>query len=318
MGVCFGATRRDFSCLFSLFFSFFFSCFPVDCVTGKKNMVSYAPPEFSEELFGVMLESCTPSRSRVEALTQVALRHLTQATDTWSALRKALVRQQDLESDENKGLWYLLDSLMKHAPHVFVPLISPRLHDYVVQQMPWHLVGVVSTLGSGALWCDAMILTWEGILPPHLMRNVKSFVVQLRSGKELTNAMNLSGDTDEVQSVDAPASREQIQQLREAWDVFFSFVAEGVRASNNAPAVSTTSGAPPLAQVKCEPAPFAGLKHEEGTQPADADDDDDSDVEYVPEFVRGAQHRSLPSLTGDGTTTQKTRRAARRRPREED
>ncbi|EAN92149.1 hypothetical protein, conserved [Trypanosoma cruzi] len=296
-----------------LFFFFFFS---VDFRTGKK-MVSYAPPEFSEELFAVMLESCTPSRSRVEALTQVALRHLTQATDTWSALRKALVRQQDLESDENKGLWYLLDSLMKHAPHVFVPLISPRLHDYVVQQMPWHLVGVVSTLGSGALWCDAMILTWESILPPHLMRNVKSFVVQLRSGKELTNAMNLSGDTDEVQSVDAPASREQIQQLREAWEVFFSFVAEGVRASNNTPAASTTSGALPLAQVKCETTPFAGLKREEGTQPAGADDDD-SDVEYVPEFVRGAQHRPLPSLTGDNTTTQKTRRAARRRPREED
>ncbi|RNF22004.1 uncharacterized protein Tco025E_03370 [Trypanosoma conorhini] len=285
-------------------------------------MASYVPPEFSEELFGVMLDSCTPSRSRVEALTQVALRHLPQATDTWSALRKALVRQQDLASEDNKALWYLLDSLMKHAPHVFVPLISPRLHDYVVQQLPWHLVGVVSTLGGGALWCDAMIRTWEGVLPPHLMRSVKSFVLQLRSGKELAHAMSLSGESDEVQAVDPPATREQLQQLREAWEVFWSFAAEGARAAGDAPpAASAAAGAPSLAPVKCEPPLLlAGVKREEGTQPAGdaAGSDGDSDVEYVPTFVRGAQRRELPSLTGDGAAAQKTRRAARRRPREED
>ncbi|ESL06287.1 hypothetical protein TRSC58_06041 [Trypanosoma rangeli SC58] len=284
-------------------------------------MASHVPPEFSEEIFGVLLEFCTPSMSRVEALTQVALCHLPQATDTWSALRKALVRQQDLASDDNKALWYLLDSLMKHAPHVFVPLISPRLHDYVVQQMPWHLVGVVSTLGGGALWCDAMIRTWEGVLPSHLMRSVKSFVLQLRSGKELTHAMSLNGDSGEVQTVDPAATREQMQQLREAWEMFWSFAAEGVHAANDAPAVPAASGAPLLVQVKHErQTPLARVKLEEGPQLVgnDGSDDDDSDVEYVPVFVRGAQHRELPSLTGDGATTQKARRAARRRPREED
>lgn len=285
----------------------------------KMALTKYTPPDFSEELFDVMLESCTPSRSRVEALTQIALRNLPRATDTWSALRKALVRQRELGSDENKALWYVLDSLMKHAPHVFVPLIAPRLLDYVVQQMPWHLVGVVSTFNSGVLWCDVMIRTWDGLLPPQLMRSVRSFVVQLRSGKELTNAMNMDGDNDEVQSVDLPATREQVQQLRESWDVFWSFAAEGVRKPKETPAASV---APPRARVKHE----AGVKREAIVRPGDAPhgadggaaDDDDSDAEYTPEFVAGAQRRELPSIAADGIAAQRTRRPARRRPREEE
>ncbi|KEG13710.1 hypothetical protein DQ04_00831070 [Trypanosoma grayi] len=290
-------------------------------------MAAYAPPEYNEELFAVMLESCNPSRSRVEALTQIALRHLPRATDTWSALRKALVRQQELESDENKALWYLLDSLVKHAPHVFVPLIAPRLHDYVVQQMPWHLVGVVSTMGSGALWCDAMIRTWEGVLPPHLFRSIKSFVVQLRSGTELTNAMNLNGDNDDVQTVDPPATQEQVQQLREAWEVFWSFTAEGMHEVKEAAAAAAVATAAAAAaapstsahvQVKREPDLRAGVGPNDGSEPHSNDSNDsDGEVEYVPEFVRGAQHRELPSLTGDGAAAQRVRRAARRRPRDE-
>ncbi|KAH9597126.1 hypothetical protein LSM04_003148 [Trypanosoma melophagium] len=301
-------------------------------------------PGFSEELFTVMLESCSPTRSHVEALTHAVLRHLPRAADAWAALRKALVRQQELESDENKALWYVLDSLMKHAPHVFVPLVAPRLYDYVVQQMPWHLVGVVSSLGSGALWCDAMIRTWEGVLPPHLFRSIKSFVVQLRSGKELANAMNLKGDgsnknDDDVQFVDPPATRENMQQLRETWEVFKSFAAEGVTEVRDTvvttTAITTTttgergvtkrevaeatkeSNTSYLVKVKQEPGTYTNIKLESKVQNPNSDDDD-SDVEYMPEFVRGAQHRELPSLAPDGGVPQRARRAARRRPREEE
>ncbi|ORC88858.1 uncharacterized protein TM35_000152890 [Trypanosoma theileri] len=300
-------------------------------------MAQRGTPEFSEELFAVMLESCSPTRTHVEALTHAVLRHLPRAADAWAALRKALVRQQELESDENRALWYVLDSLMKHAPHVFVPLVAPRLYDYVVQQMPWHLVGVVSTMGSGALWCDAMIRTWEGVLPPHLFRSVKSFVVQLRSGKELANAMNLNDDgsnknDDDVQFIDPPATRENMQQLRETWEVFKSFAAEGVTGVKDT--VVTTreergvtkrevtetrkeSNTSYLVQVKHEPGTYTNIKTDSKVQDPDSDDDD-SDVEYMPEFVKGAKQREMPSLTADGGVPQRARRAARRRPREEE
>ncbi|CBH13680.1 hypothetical protein, conserved [Trypanosoma brucei gambiense DAL972] len=287
--------------------------------------------DFTEELFFVLLESCTPSRSRVETLTQIALRNLPCATATWSALRRAFVRQQELESDENKALWYVLDSLMKHAPHVFIPLVAPRLFDFVVQQLPWHLAGVVSTYGSGALWCDSMIRTWEGLLPPLLFRTVNSFVVQLRGGKELSRAMNPNDADEEIQTIDFPATREEMQQLQEAWDVFRTFAAEG--AVNRAGATPTTPGdvvkteqtttavvATAEVCVKQEPSlTTAGVvKSEYGAHAGvNTDDEDDSDVEYIPVFVRGAQRRELPPLTNENGTAPRPRRAARRRPRDD-
>ncbi|KAG8348169.1 hypothetical protein ERJ75_000424000 [Trypanosoma vivax] len=288
-------------------------------VSGKSALAVNSSTDFSEELFAVMLESCTPSRYRIEALTQIALRHLSHASDTWTALRKALVRQQELESDENRALWYVLDSLMKHAPHVFVPLISPRLHDYVVQQLPWHLVGVISTIGSGALWCQAMIRTWDGLLPPLLYRSVWSFVVQLQSGRELTNAIGMNDMNDGVQAVDPPATQEQVRQLREAWEVFRSFVGEGAENGGRTPEVTVpvTVAAAPVS-VKLEPGlETINVKLEHGND-AGGGGEDDSDVEYIPDFVRGAQHRQLPSASGDDGAGQRPRRAARRRPREED
>nr|CCC92370.1 conserved hypothetical protein [Trypanosoma congolense IL3000] len=293
-------------------------------------MVAHTHSDFSEEIFSVLLESCTPSRTCIETLTHIALSNLPCATDTWAALRKALVKQEELASDENKALWYVLDSLMKHAPHVFVPLVAPRLYDYVVQQLPWNLVGVVSTYGSGALWCETMIGTWKDLLPPLLFRTLRSFVVHLRSGKELSRAMDSNDISEDVRVVDSPATREQLQNLQEAWEVFRSFAGECnvdvkgpgpvARAPTGAGGIGATEGLLP-ARVKQETGPVASgvVKSEyEAQVDASGGDEDDSDVEYIPNFVRGVQRRQLPPLTSENGVQQRQRRATRRRPREEE
>lgn len=154
---------------------------------------------YNELFFFALLEHCNSSQDRIDALTRVALRHLTHAVDTWAAIRRAIVRQADVDTDNDasRALWFLTDALLKHAPHVFVPTMSPRLVELAIQYMPWNVVrwhstaapqpNKEATLSSSSgnnstsdrkvilddstshenvlYWCEELIQSWEHVLP---------------------------------------------------------------------------------------------------------------------------------------------------------
>ncbi|KAG5503553.1 hypothetical protein JKF63_05693 [Porcisia hertigi] len=281
------------------------------------------PPSalYTERLFYAALKQGNPSEARVEALVTLALRHLSKSAETWAALRKALMEQSDLDGASNRTLWYVLDALIKHAPHVFVPLLAPRLLEYAIQQLPWELAG---HRGQTLLWFEALVLSWEKVLPQRLYSAIRQHAVQSRSGAELHSLLEAAQN-----SVDdgTPASSLDLQRLRDAWDaVHFMGEQEAGKSVFRARHV--------IAAVEVEnkndgmsSAPGGGLYAMimGGSGRRTREDNSDADVtktqpqqeedEYTPGFVDGAKPRELPVLD---LPKLKRRREGRRRPREDD
>lgn len=286
--------------------------------TTANTAAPHSPSLYNEQLFYAVLRQGNPSESRVEALAALALRHLAKAAETWAALRKVLMEQSDFDAAPNRTLWYVMDALLKAAPHVFVPLLAPRLLEYSIQQLPWELAG---DHGQTRLWFESLVLSWEAVLPQRLYAAIRQHAVQSRSGAEL------HGLLDAVQSsVDdgAPATTTELQRLQDSFDtVRYLGEEEANRAALHAfPLAQLTAVLPTVSHTGSSgsttttgtAANVAATANTASTAAAASSSEEDED-EYAPDFVVGAQRRELPKLD---LPKQKRRRDARRRPREDD
>ncbi|EPY34330.1 hypothetical protein STCU_01640 [Strigomonas culicis] len=253
---------------------------------------------FSEDFFYAVLQHCNPSAARIDGVTRVALRHLPFATEMWSAIRRVLMEQTDLDGPVNRALWCLVDALLKHAPLVFVPLMGPRLVEYAVQHMPWRLVQ-----GSGEVWCERMVRTWEGVVPPAVYSAVRRHAVQCRSEADLDGALHARQAQGELEG-GAAATPAQVRQLFEEWDALKYLCVTTASATRESGGLGC--GGPPS-----RTAPFLSRPHAaRGWRRRGTDEDEEDD--YVPDFVKGAKPRELPKLDIQ------VRRKPRRRAREDD
>ncbi|KAI5688262.1 hypothetical protein MNV84_04305 [Leishmania braziliensis] len=281
---------------------------------------------YTERLFYAALKQGNPSEARVEALAALALRHLPRSAETWAALRKALMEQSDLDGAPNRALWYVLDALMKHAPHVFVPLLAPRLLEYTIQQLPWELAG---HRGQTLLWFETLVLSWEKVLPQRLYSAVRQHAVQSRSGAELHDLLKATQN-----SVDdgTSASSVDLQQLRDAWDAV-QYMGEQEAGKSVFHARHTTTAVEVVDEDANKSSSFSApvsrlhamsIGNSDRTAGAGASGDDvtktqqqqeEEEDDYTPDFVEGAKPRELPKLD---LPKQRRRREGRRRPRADD
>lgn len=272
----------------------------------------HSPSLYNEQLFYAVLKQGNPSEARVEALAGLALRHLTKSAETWAALRKVLMEQADLDAPANRTLWYVMDALLKGAPHVFVPLLAPRLLEYSIQQLPWELAG---HHGQTRLWFESLVLSWEAVLPQRLYGAIRQHAVQSRSGAELHGLLDAA-----QQTVDdgAPASTTELQRLQDSFDaVRYLGEEEAQRAALNAFSVAALRAEVPSVQPTSAAAAQTGSSGTAAatTAAAAVSSSEEDEEDYAPDFVPGAQRRELPKLD---LPKQKRRRDARRRPREDD
>lgn len=267
---------------------------------------------FSEDLFQSLLENINLSARRIEALTRLALRHLSAAPETWSALRRALVDTPAAAHREPryKALWALWDSLLKHCTPVFAPLMVPRLEEYVSQLMPWDRL---DWQAAEDLWWEEMVLSWAPVLPAPVFGAVKRVVVDHRSQAKLHGVLEAQslGYSASVEEGKAPASAEDMNRLREDWKELQVMCAARTQAARQQAQQSSYEAL--LAQVTSvrdgSGYPVAVPAAESGTHSTGSASDED----YSPEFVAGAKPRVLPDL---GLPTRRRRGA--RRPRDDD
>ncbi|CCW62643.1 unnamed protein product [Phytomonas sp. EM1] len=298
---------------------------------------STSKPGFTldEKVFSSLLTHINLSEERIFALTKLALRSLPQSADVWAAVRKAFVEQSSsspssssagngLDSEHNKALWALVDSLMRSAPHIFLPIVLPRLQEYVVHQMPWVSMSWGEQDGSGRWW-EGLVLSWENLLPPGTFDALRRHLLQQRSGAELDGAVAAaSGGVGAPTDDGAPATDEDLHLLREEWgalrclceDRANAFSRELLLDSLRAAATSDRAEEGQAPGAGSPAAASAGMTNSNGKETkargvgGDEKVEDEDDEEYVPEYALGAKPRELPSL---GLPPLRRRREARRR-----
>lgn len=292
----------------------------------------HSPSLYNEQLFYAVLKQGNPSEARVEALAALALRHLPKSAETWAALRKALMEQSDLDAPTNRTLWYVMDALLKDAPHVFVPLLAPRLLEYTIQQLPWELAG---HRGQTRLWFEALVLSWEAVLPQRLFSAIRQHAVQSRSGAELHGLLDASQHAGDDGT---PANTAALQRLQDAFDAvrymgdeeanrlaLEAFAAtplgelrgEGASSgsSNSLHAVAGAQTSGPGSGSTRSAIQSRNLYNMAADATAATSSSEEEEDDYAPDYVAGAKPRELPKLD---LPKQKRRREARRRPREDD
>lgn len=171
-------------------------------------------------LFQEALKHGEPSPQRVRAATEWALRDVSRAPQIWRILHHALQIEsqqvvRDVADEEDpkqfqrtlgriQFLWYVIDALMKHVPHVYVLLLSPFLLEAVEHYLPWsswlaarnrlspslknnHPNTMNNTgVGGGGVprWCIEMIRSWSGWLPLPLYQEVSQRLTEFRMKNE--------------------------------------------------------------------------------------------------------------------------------------
>lgn len=163
-------------------------------------------------IFQEVLQQGNPSAQRIRAVVEWALRDVGSAPRIWAILHRALTVESrnamnhlkgDISEEDTsqkhlekiKFLWYLIDALMKHVPHVYITLISPHLVGAVEHSMPWgslwvgrddRLTSSVENLTGGVpRWCVEMIRSWEGLLPLPVYEEVCHRMSEIRMKNNL-------------------------------------------------------------------------------------------------------------------------------------
>lgn len=170
-------------------------------------------------LFQEALKHGEPSALRVRAVTEWALRDVNSAPQIWRILHHALqiesqqvvhdaADEQDLIQFQRtlgriQFLWYVIDALMKHVPHVYVLLLSPFLLEAVEHYLPWsswltarnrlspslenNSASTVNSMSGGGgvpRWCIEMIRSWSGWLPLPLYQEISQRLTEFRMKNE--------------------------------------------------------------------------------------------------------------------------------------
>lgn len=310
----------------------------VEWPTGGSLNASEEDEKASQDWFVVLFREVLchgdPSLPRVTAVTALALRHPERAHDVYAEIRRTLIAvmaSHDVPLRTVKFLWYLMDSLMKHAPHLYLPLLSPRIAEDVAQLMPWTMTqrprDVLQTQTAvesenPLQWCERLILSWKKWLPMRAFNDVTQQM--MRHVLRLEEAEEAEAVGGSEPSSSAAPTEEDMEALKEAWQGLYftckSIIEEGEEIDFQE-RLNAAASAPPIA-LPLHGADAGGREGGEafsrntGFGGARPDEDEDEDEEeYTPEFVSGAKPRELPKVD---IPKERRRRDARRREREDD
>lgn len=175
----------------------------------EKNISAVSLSSLPFVVFEEVLQQGNPSVQRVRAVANWALSDVASAPRIWSIVHRALIMEswklanqvkRDVDEEANvrqcserlQFLWYVVDALVKHIPHVYILLISPHLAELVEQCIPWGMTWYITQerlpasaqniLGGGGVprWCVEMIRSWSGLLPLSLYQDVYQRMTEFR------------------------------------------------------------------------------------------------------------------------------------------
>lgn len=215
----------------------------------------------------------------IQLLARHALLHISHADEMWDALRGVLVTHS---GDVAMSAWYLLDSLMKHAPCVFVPLLSSASFVECVERcMPWE--------GAQCSWCETLVGTWRDALPQSHWEALAKFAAQKRAQQELAVARSLTSTDDRVEL----ATVERCAVLQDkllSLVTTFSHLDRERRLGEVGGGLQGTEELPESVALRAPP--FDDEDDPEQVDGSRANEDDDD--EYAPDFVSGGAVREKP------------------------
>ncbi|EPY41857.1 hypothetical protein AGDE_00646 [Angomonas deanei] len=261
---------------------------------------------FNEHFVCSVLRQSDASVEKTDAIVKLIVRHIVKVNDSWSAIRKCLAEQVDLDSRTSRAVWNVTDSLLKAVPHVFVPLMAPRLHEYSVNYLPWDLVQWDGRKEAGKrTWCEVMVQSWSSVLPKEIYTPIRQHALQCRSEADLNSA--LFAQQQNTAAENEAATPAQLQELTEHWDHLKYFCNAFIAEKNK---IATRN----ILQSEVEPVKLGSFTHAEGDSidtkgPQTTEEDSD---EYSPNYVADATGGKLPKLDI------KMKRKARKREREDD
>lgn len=299
------------------------------------------PSGFSDLLFQEVLQHGNASSKRVMAVVKLASRHPLAAQAVYEALRHSLASassvikqwplpelvsgtliKNEIREDPQlsaaiqhlRFLWYVLDGLMKHASHVFLPLVIPPLQEHVSHCIPWsHLYP------CDVQWCREMIASWGKWVPHDLYNNIQKKLAQQvldveilsAGGKEVSPILDSSDQN-------LAASADDVVQLQENMDALYFALQAVIEEKERSDLQKQLSNTAALLSLENSSVGTHLLALSNNSQTADgeeSDSDSSNSEEYVPELIDGAELRELPKLD---VPRVRARRAIRRRQREDD
>ena len=149
-------------------------------------------------------------------IVRSALHRIGSAPQVYSVLRAKITGMRG-DAPEQKGLWYILSTLMKAAPLVFIPLVRSDLSYLVENHLPWRFASTNAV--ETTEWCEDMVHSWEGLLPSTQWLAVFGAVRQFRSAAKLSKERGDRDGSGLDTSDSTPfASPQQLKSLREAMD----------------------------------------------------------------------------------------------------
>ena len=245
--------------------------------------------------YSALLDDLQPTVYHVHNAIFTAIRYLWAFKETWSALSGRLIK---LNSDDMAGFrstWFVIDGLMKAAPLIFVPTISPKLADMVEHYFPWNYKGDSSEIA----WCSELVDSWSTVLPAGMFSSISARASKQRGAFELSRAnifdsgATLNAEAEKLK----PASRAELESLREEWEKF-----EAVLFPTTNPLGSVrvkTEGAVKLEQIEGAPPPMSFTNTK--AAPVVVEDE-----EYIPEYASTAtMEKILPDDEPEDKATSK-------------
>ena len=240
-----------------------------------------------EALFVGLLEHAAASVGSIRGLRIAAFRHLPHYSTIYVTVAKFLTENGKQARAKAQAGWYFLDSLMKDAPFLYVPLVARNLLQLIDDALP-----------EDEAWPVQMVRSWGPLLPPNIGREVVAKVVK-RSAKatlEMTTAKRPEvatvASSREIVELDATWNRLGAAMMRRVKNTGISVKLERVKPEIKAERGGTV--APFLT------AAFPGLQHQGGNKANEID----ADAEYEPDYVAGATMQALPALQAVDLTTE--------------
>lgn len=286
-------------------------------------------PVLSDDLLYTLLQHGDATCSRVLALTEVILGYPTYAEEVCISLQR-WIKEEYLqlqlkgsgvdERQRLRFLWYLLDALLKHAYDLYMPLIRPFLLEFATQYLPWSLgttAAAASTSSSSSpCWPEQLVHSWADVLSQQQYQELYRHLLQAQLLRaEPTGEEAGDGEEAAVKAGRGKASESEVLQLQEGWDALLC-TAKAVVAEGEVEHLREEMDSAVREAVLRSSAPLAAATPQEVTKRSreDVSSDEESDEEYAPQYVEGAQPRVLPHVD---VPRLRRRRDARRRELEE-
>ncbi|CUG06374.1 Hypothetical protein, putative, partial [Bodo saltans] len=218
----------------------------------------------------------TPSVKEIRVSSDALLRYPAAYLKAWAAWRTSVV-ECDNRTPRCRALWYVLDSLLKQAPLLYVPLCStPEFEAFCVKKFPWD-----SLDEADVEWPIALVRSWEGLISRGVWTALQQHGATLQARLVMRGAK--LGFSSSSHGEVLFASKKELEGLHDSCNVLLSLMASlqqqhlrlVAERQATAMAVSEKDASP---QEEVLPASSAAHNAH-----------DDEDDEWEPVFVEGGE-----------------------------